>query len=106
MLALYFKKQEDAYPIFQQIYDELKKSGYTFPEPVRYLEYSIYSAAPHKPAAAYHQEKKPAPTQQRAKTPNYITTLTKQDKYAKLRSDWKLLIDNIKLTNVCIERNL
>ncbi len=33
MFAMYFKSQEADYPIFQDIYNELKDTGYTFPEP-------------------------------------------------------------------------
>lgn len=36
----------------------------------------------------------------RAKVENYMTILSKQDQFAKLRKDLKLLIDNLKLTNV------
>lgn len=36
----------------------------------------------------------------RAKVENYMTILSRQDQFAKLRKDLKLLIDNLKLTNV------
>jgi len=94
MLAIYFKKQAEEYPIFQQVYEDLRAAGQTFPDPsARYIFKTIYSTAPppRTKEPAYHAPSHP---------PNYITILTKQDKYAKLRRDLKLLIENLKLTNV------